>query len=99
MLRVIEHEAQTLGQRKRTLTFGVNDSLNIRSDEEQLRSAISDLVYNAVNHIPTGTRITVHWQHVASGAKFCIEDNGPGIASEYIPRLTKCFCRVDKARL
>lgn len=98
MLRVIEHEAQTLSQHKHTFTFDVDNSLNVRGNEEQLRSAISNLVYNAVNHTPAGTHITVRWHHVASGAEFCVEDNGPGIAPEHIPRLTERFYRVDKAR-
>ncbi|QJT76922.1 phosphate regulon sensor histidine kinase PhoR [Citrobacter freundii] len=98
MLRVIEHEAQTLSQHKHTFTFDVDNSLNVRGNEEQLRSAISNLVYNAVNHTPAGTHITVRWQHVVSGAEFCVEDNGPGIAAEHIPRLTERFYRVDKAR-
>lgn len=67
MLRVLEHEAQTLSQQKHTFTFDVDNSLNVRGNEEQLRSAISNLVYNAVNHTPAGTHITVRWQHVASG--------------------------------
>lgn len=79
MLRVLEHEAQTLSQQKHTFTFDVDNSLNVRGNEEQLRSAISNLVYNAVNHTPAGTHITVRWQHVASGAEFCVEDNGPAL--------------------
>lgn len=98
MLRVLEHEAQTLSQQKHTFTFDVDNSLNVRGNEEQLRSAISNLVYNAVNHTPAGTHITVRWQHVASGAEFCVEDNGPCIAAEHLPRLTERFYRVDKAR-
>lgn len=67
-------------------------------NEDQLRSAISNLVYNAVNHTPEGTHITVSWQRVPHGAEFSVEDNGPGIAPEHIPRLTERFYRVDKAR-
>ncbi len=67
-------------------------------NEDQLRSAISNLVYNAVNHTPEGTHITVRWLRVPHGAEFSVEDNGPGIAPEHIPRLTERFYRVDKAR-
>ena len=67
-------------------------------NEEQLRSAISNLVYNAVNHTPPGTEIRVSWQRTPQGALFSVEDNGPGIAPEHIPRLTERFYRVDKAR-
>lgn len=67
-------------------------------NEDQLRSVISNTVYNAVNHTPEGTHITVRWQRVPHGAEFSVEDNGPGIAPEHIPRLTERFYRVDKAR-
>ncbi|MFP1483012.1 ATP-binding protein [Escherichia coli] len=51
-----------------------------------------------MNHTPEGTHITVRWQRVPHGAEFSVEDNGPGIAAEHIPRLTERFYRVDKAR-
>ncbi|SCC29046.1 phosphate regulon sensor histidine kinase PhoR [Kosakonia oryziphila] len=98
MLRVVEREAQTLSQGKHKLEFEVDNTLKVLGNEEQLRSAISNLVYNAVNHTPAGTHIIVRWQHVPQGAEFSVEDNGPGIAAEHIPRLTERFYRVDKAR-
>ncbi|MFK3660925.1 phosphate regulon sensor histidine kinase PhoR [Scandinavium sp. NPDC088450] len=98
MLRVVEREAQTLSQKKHTLHFEIDDSLTVLGSEEQLRSAISNLVYNAVNHTPEGTTIIVRWQRAPHGALFSVEDDGPGIAPEHIPRLTERFYRVDKAR-
>jgi two-component system phosphate regulon sensor histidine kinase PhoR len=98
MLRVVEREAQTLSQQKHALQFDIDPQLKVFGNEEQLRSAISNLVYNAVNHTPEGTHITVRWQHVEHGAKFSVADNGPGISAEHIPRLTERFYRVDKAR-
>jgi len=98
MLRVVEREAQTLSQKKQTFTFEIDNGLKVSGNEDQLRSAISNLVYNAVNHTPEGTHITVRWQRVPHGAEFSVEDNGPGIAPEHIPRLTERFYRVDKAR-
>lgn len=98
MLRVVEREAQTLSQEKQTLIFTVDEQLKVLGNEEQLRSAISNLVYNAVNHTPPGTEIRVSWQRTRREALFSVEDNGPGIAPEHIPRLTERFYRVDKAR-
>lgn len=85
MLRVVEREAQTLSQEKQTLIFTVDEQLKVLGNEEQLRSAISNLVYNAVNHTPPGTEIRVSWQRTPQGALFSVEDNGPGIAPEHIP--------------
>ncbi|SFD98994.1 PAS/PAC sensor signal transduction histidine kinase [Phytobacter palmae] len=98
MLRVVEREAQTLSQKKHELEFVVDNGLKVLGNEDQLRSAISNLVYNAVNHTPAGTHITVRWQRATSGAQFIVEDTGPGIGPEHIPRLTERFYRVDKAR-
>ncbi|MGU3521660.1 phosphate regulon sensor histidine kinase PhoR [Enterobacteriaceae bacterium C23F] len=98
MLRVVEREAQTLSHKKHILHFEIDDSLLVLGSEEQLRSAMSNLVYNAVNHTPEGTEIVVRWQCAPHGAMFSVEDNGPGIAPEHIPRLTERFYRVDKAR-
>jgi len=98
MLRVVEREAQTLSQQRQTIEFHVDPSLKVLGSDEQMRSAISNLVYNAVNHTPPATHIIVSWQRVASGVEFSVVDNGPGIAAEHIPRLTERFYRVDKAR-
>ncbi|NCI15773.1 phosphate regulon sensor histidine kinase PhoR [Cronobacter muytjensii] len=98
MLRVVEREAQTLSHQKHTFTFEVEPQLKVLGNDEQLRSAISNLVYNAVNHTPAGTHITVRWEHTPHGARFSVSDTGPGIAAEHIPRLTERFYRVDKAR-
>ncbi len=98
MLRVVEREALTLSQQRQTFEFHVDNALRVLGSDEQMRSAISNLVYNAVNHTPPGTHITVNWQRVEGGAEFSVEDNGPGIAAEHIPRLTERFYRVDKAR-
>jgi len=98
MLRVVEREAQTLSQNRHQIAFEVDSALKVMGNEDQMRSAISNLVYNAVNHTPEGTQIMVSWQRVAHGAQFCVTDSGPGISAEHIPRLTERFYRVDKAR-
>lgn len=98
MLRLVEREAQTLSQKKHMIKFDVDSHLNVLGNDEQLRSAMSNLVYNAVNHTPEGTAITVTWQRTAQGAMFSVQDNGPGISAEHIPRLTERFYRVDRAR-
>ncbi|MEQ9861578.1 phosphate regulon sensor histidine kinase PhoR [Pectobacterium cacticida] len=98
ILRVLQREAQTLSQGRHEIVFRVNENLRVFGNEEQLRSAVSNLVYNAVNHTPEGTHIEVCWQKVPQGAQFQVSDNGPGIAAEHLPRLTERFYRVDKAR-
>ncbi len=97
MLNMLEREAHTLGP-QHPLHFEVDKTLRVFGSEDQLRSAVSNLVYNAVKHTPAGTAITVSWKRTPYGALFCVEDNGPGIAAQHIPRLTERFYRVDKSR-
>ncbi|MEM6160547.1 phosphate regulon sensor histidine kinase PhoR [Erwinia sp. P6884] len=98
MLHLLQREAETLSQGRHDIHFTIDAHLQVFGNDEQLRSAISNLVYNAVNHTPAGTRIEIRWQKTPNGALFSVSDNGPGIASEHIPRLTERFYRVDKAR-
>lgn len=97
ILKMVEQETATLSL-NHTVNFNVDAGLQVLGNEDQLRSAVSNLVYNAINHTPPGSMITVGWQRSAAGARFSVVDNGPGIAPEHIPRLTERFYRVDKAR-
>lgn len=79
MLKILQHEVQALSNGRHEITFRVNDQLKVFGNEDQLRSAVSNLVYNAVNHTPEGTKIEVCWQQTPQGAQFQVSDNGPGI--------------------
>ncbi|ATG73508.1 two-component system sensor histidine kinase PhoR [Zobellella denitrificans] len=99
MLSMLEQEALTLsGDKGQRFSFVVDQGLKVRGDQEQLRSAISNLVYNAIRHSPAGTEIRVEWGRVGHQGRFAVTDNGEGIAPEHIARLTERFYRVDKAR-
>lgn len=97
MLRVLQREAHSLSGGKHAMTFQVNEQLKVFGNQEQLRSAVSNLVYNAITHTPAGTNIAVSWQQTPLCAQFQIDDNGPGITAEHLPRLTEQFYRVDPA--
>lgn len=98
ILKMIEQEALSLSQGRQQFEFNIDESLRVHGNKEQLRSAVANLVYNAINHTPEGTKICVDWQRTSNGARFSVKDNGPGIPSEHLPRLTERFYRVDKAR-
>ncbi|WP_332398884.1 phosphate regulon sensor histidine kinase PhoR [Vibrio metschnikovii] len=99
MLEVLEKEALSLsGEQAHQIRFTVDKQLKVLADEDQLRSAISNLVYNAVKYTPAGAEIQVRWQNIEQGALFEVEDRGEGIAAQHLHRLTERFYRVDKAR-
>lgn len=99
LLKQIENEAQTLGKKKQLqIKFSVEEKLLLLGDEMQLRSAMANLVYNAVNYTPKGGAVKVIWRRCNAGAYFCVMDNGDGIAPEHILHLTERFYRVDESR-
>ncbi|EMJ7092903.1 phosphate regulon sensor histidine kinase PhoR [Vibrio parahaemolyticus] len=99
MLEVLEKEAISLsGDDQHKLKFDVDTSLRVLGDGDQLRSAISNLVYNAVKYTPPGANIHVRWYQTAQGACLEVEDSGDGIEPQHLHRLTERFYRVDKAR-
>ncbi|MDX7991122.1 phosphate regulon sensor histidine kinase PhoR [Xenorhabdus littoralis] len=98
ILKLLQQEAVTLGYNQYDIVFNIDKKLKVFGNEEQLRSAMSNLVYNAINHTPAETRIEVSWRSVPQGALFKVEDNGGGISIEHLPRLTERFYRVDRAR-
>lgn len=70
----------------------------LKGSREELRSAFSNLVSNAVRYTPEGGRILLHWQMRDGKGVFSVEDSGIGIPEEHIPRLTERFYRVDRGR-
>lgn len=99
MLRLIEQEAATLNRDKQhKLTFTIDDSLTVTGAQEELRSAFSNLVTNAIKYTPNGGEISVSWQREHQKAVFIVSDNGDGIAAHHVKRLTERFYRVDQAR-
>jgi two-component system, OmpR family, phosphate regulon sensor histidine kinase PhoR len=66
--------------------------------EPEIHSAFSNLVDNAAKYTPAAGRIRLRWSVDAGAACFAVEDTGPGIAPEHLPRLTERFYRVDAGR-
>lgn len=99
MLQMLEKETLALGKDKaHKLDFSIDVSLIVKANAEQLRSAISNLIYNAVKYTPENCSISVRWFLTAQGARLEVTDTGDGIAPEHILHLTERFYRVDKAR-
>ncbi|ART78901.1 phosphate regulon sensor histidine kinase PhoR [Oceanisphaera avium] len=99
MLSMLEHEAHALsGEKKHDVYFEVDDQLQVLGCAEQLRSIVSNLVYNAIRHTAHGCAIKVQWCRVGQQAYFAVIDKGEGIPAAHLARLTERFYRVDKAR-
>jgi two-component system phosphate regulon sensor histidine kinase PhoR len=77
----------------------IDTDAHLLGDEAEILSAFSNLVDNAAKYTPASGRIRLVWQLDENGsARFMVEDTGPGIAPEHLPRLTERFYRVDAGR-
>jgi two-component system phosphate regulon sensor histidine kinase PhoR len=90
-------EARALSAGRHTVAVE-GEAPRLRGVREELRSAFSNLVSNAIRYTPAAGTITLRWRPAADGLLFEVEDTGIGIAPEHIPRLTERFYRVDKSR-
>lgn len=66
--------------------------------EMYLSSALSNLVINAIKYTPKNGNIVINWTKTSTGCRFSVTDNGIGITSQHIARLTERFYRVDSGR-
>jgi two-component system phosphate regulon sensor histidine kinase PhoR len=82
-----------------TIVFDTGQVSDIAGVHNELYSAMSNLVTNAVRYTPDAGVIHVSWKILEDGrARFLVKDSGPGIAPEHLPRLTERFYRVDRSR-
>lgn len=101
----LEHEAHALSgvlnpsvERLHGLKFQTADA-EIGGAAQELYSAMSNLVANAIRYTPVAAEIQVRALVLADGRlEFSVSDSGPGIAPEHLPRLTERFYRVDHSR-
>ena len=74
------------------------DEYEIAGSAKEIISAFSNLVTNALRYTPAGGRVLVRWHYSEEKAIFSVEDSGPGIAQEHLPRLAERFYRIDRSR-
>lgn len=97
MLQHIMEEAKALSKNRHEFVLDF-EGPNIKGCADDIRSAISNLVTNAVRYTPENGKINLIWKVNAIGPILTVQDNGIGISPEHIARLTERFYRVDKSR-
>ncbi|QBM18910.1 phosphate regulon sensor protein PhoR [Marinobacter sp. JH2] len=99
MLNQIRNDAKALsGEKGHQIDIQITDHRLLKGDGNQLRSAFSNLIFNAVKYTPAGGQITVIWGTNRDGAHLTVKDTGIGIDPVHIPRLTERFYRADPSR-
>jgi two-component system, OmpR family, heavy metal sensor histidine kinase CusS len=90
------HEA---AMEERQLQASVQGDARVAVDEPLFRRAASNLLSNATRHGDRGSAICVRVAPAGDGAvQVCVENTGPPIGAEVLPRIFDRFFRVDAAR-
>lgn len=99
LLISIKNEAEALGNEKRqTIRLTCEEPISIHANEKEIHSAFSNLAINAVKYTPENGVIDLRAWKDNLNVYFSVTDNGPGIDSKHLPRLTERFYRVDASR-
>ncbi|MGQ0442885.1 MAG: phosphate regulon sensor histidine kinase PhoR [Methylophilaceae bacterium] len=98
LLKMIQNDAKALSNGKHKIHLDADKNLNITGNQEELLSAFTNLVSNAIRYTPEGGNIFIVWQINEGKAVFSVRDTGIGIEQHHIDRLTERFYRVDRGR-
>jgi PAS domain S-box-containing protein len=67
----------------------------VRADSERLQQVFWNLLANAVKFTPAGGTVDVYLERNGSLAEIRIEDTGPGVPEEFLPRIFERFSQAD----
>ncbi len=90
--------SQSLYKTKHKIELDIDLELNLTGSQNELQSAFSNLVSNAIRYTPKGGKIWITWGMQNEQAIFSVSDTGIGIEQQHIDRLTERFYRVDRGR-
>jgi two-component system phosphate regulon sensor histidine kinase PhoR len=98
LLSEIMVEAEQLSGGRHSLELDCCEAISLSVEPSSLRSALGNLVFNAVHHNPQGATITISLTEPNAAVSIAIADDGVGIDPLEIPRLTERFYRGDSSR-
>ncbi len=70
----------------------------VLGDKDRLRLAVGNIIDNASKYSPKGLAINIRLTESDNSVTIAVEDHGPGIGPEHLPRIFERFYRVDKNR-
>jgi two-component system phosphate regulon sensor histidine kinase PhoR len=80
------------------LTIAAVPDSSVLADAYAIHQVFANLVSNALRYAPNGKKVIIGASEQKAAVEFFVQDFGPGIPSEHLPRIFERFYRVDKAR-
>lgn len=86
----------TANERKINFTLqSLKESAVIYGDREKIREVIQNIVGNALKYTPDNGSITISFEKQNGMVEILVQDTGPGITKEDIPKLFQKFNRIN----
>ena len=80
------------------ISLGTIPEAEVLADSYAIHQVFANLISNALRYAQGGKRVLIGAEEHPGMVEFYVQDFGPGIASEHLPRIFERFYRVDKAR-
>ncbi len=97
LLQEVYTESLALDQSAHEININISD-IRVNGRYEEIRTAVSNLLTNAIRYTPKGGTIILSTSSDDTGNYIHVKDNGAGIAIQHISRLTERFYRIDEGR-
>jgi len=98
LLKQICQESSALEQLNNRIELFIDSDINIFGNDQELRSAFSNLIVNALKYSCEESIVTVQWYQSGDNAILDIIDQGEGIPELEIPKITERFYRANAQR-
>lgn len=80
------------------IQLNLDSTAHIFGEEQDLRSAFTNLLGNALKYSPEDSEVVVQWYQSENELILSVTDHGEGISEVDIPRITERFYRVEAKR-
>jgi signal transduction histidine kinase len=92
------HEPRLRERRVTLITERDSSAETVAGDPNRLEQALQNLVANAIRHTPPDGSVAVRATSRDGRVILSVEDTGPGISPEHLPRIFDRFYKVDESR-
>jgi signal transduction histidine kinase len=97
--RVADRHEPMVKERNITMDFQVAPGTPaVWGDAARLEQALQNVAANAIRHTPANGRVTLRADPAGDGVRIRVQDTGPGIPPEHLPRVFDRFYKVDASR-